>query len=180
MEIFGQFFVFAKKVILKFLMYCIRPLFKKCGKNVVFTPTDRFSFSSISLGNDVFIGPGAHFSSITSITIGNKVLIGPNVTIIGGDHNTAIVGEYMFDVENKLPENDLPIIIQDDVWIGVGAIILKGVTIGTGSIIAAGAIVTKNVSSYSIFGGVPAKFIKKRFSENILKVHIRRLLKNIN
>lgn len=54
------------------------------------------------------------------------------------------------------------IVIEDDVWIGYNAIILGGVTIGTGAVIAAGAVVTENVEPYSIVGGVPAKLIKKR------------------
>jgi acetyltransferase-like isoleucine patch superfamily enzyme len=55
-----------------------------------------------------------------------------------------------------------PIIVCDDVWVGYGVSILKGVTIGTGAIIAAGSVVTKNVPPYSIVGGVPAKIIKMR------------------
>lgn len=81
----------------------------------------------------------------------------------------------MFDVKEKKPENDLKVIIEDDVWLGTGAIILKGVTIGRGSVIAAGALVTKDVPPYSIVGGLPAKVIKMRFSEQELKEHKRLL-----
>ena len=95
---------------------------------------------------------------------------------MGGNHNTTTIGKYMFDVEEKLPENDLPVIIEDDVWIGTGVIILKGVTIGTGSIVAAGAVVTKNVESYTIVAGIPAKIVKRRFESDILQKHIE--LKN--
>jgi acetyltransferase-like isoleucine patch superfamily enzyme len=63
----------------------------------------------------------------------------------------------------KLPENDLDVVIEDDVWIGTRAIILHGVTIGRGAIIGAGAVVTKNVPPYAIVGGVPAKIIKFRW-----------------
>ena len=171
MKILGRLVIFIRKGGKKILMYIIRPLFKGYGKNVTFNPSDNFSYSTISLGNDVYIGPGANFSSITSITIGNKVMIAPNVIIRGGDHNTQEIGSYMFDVKIKLPENDLPINIEDDVWIGSGAIILKGVTIGTGSIVAAGAVVKKDVPPYTIVGGVPAKILKYRFSENDLIEH---------
>ena len=105
-------------------------------------------------------------------------MFGPNVTIMGGDHNISQVGQYMFDVKEKLPENDLPVIIEDDVWLGTGCIILKGVTLGQGSVVAAGALVIKDVPPYSIVGGVPAKVIKMRFSEEEIEIHKREINKN--
>jgi len=145
-----------------------------CGENVRFSPlrTDLF-YSTLYIGNDVYIGPGALFlSSESYIKIGNKVLFGPNVTIIGGNHSSHIVGKYMFDykLSEKLPSDDAPVIIEDDVWVGTGAIILKGVTIGRGSIVAAGAVIAKSVPPYAIIGGVPAKILKFRWKpEEILK-----------
>lgn len=106
------------------------------------------------------------------------IIFDSNVTIMGGDHNTNQIGKYMFDVEEKRPEDDLPVEICDDVWIGTGVIILKGVKIGTGSIIAAGSVVNKNIPDYSICGGVPARIIKERFSSEQLKIHSN-LLKEI-
>jgi len=173
MKFLGLSIIFIKKIVSRILLHILKPLFSKCGKNVLFFPNDHFSYKTISIGNDVFIGPGAHFSSIKSITIGNKVLFGPNVTIIGGDHNTSKIGQFMFDVDEKLPENDLPILIKDDVWIGAGAIILKGVTIEEGSIVAAGSLVNKHVPPYSVVGGVPAKVLKERFPEELLDMHIK-------
>jgi acetyltransferase-like isoleucine patch superfamily enzyme len=172
MRIIGLFIFYIERIFSKIWMYLKRPLFKSYGRNVVFFPGDIFSYGTIQLGDDVFIGRGAHFSSICEIIIGNKVMFGPNVTIIGGDHNTTQIGEFMYDVNEKLPENDLPVIIEDDVWVGTGAIILKGVRVGKGSIIAAGAIVTKNVEPYSITGGVPAKKLRARFLEEDLEKHL--------
>ena len=96
---------------------------------------------------------------------------------ITGNHRIDLVGEYMINVTNemKLPENDQDIIIEDDVWIGARAIILKGVKIGEGSIIAAGAVVTKNIPPYSIYYGINK--IKKRFTEEQIKLH-KEILKN--
>jgi acetyltransferase-like isoleucine patch superfamily enzyme len=154
-------------------MYLLRPLFYSHGKNFIFDPKGSdFSYSTISVGNDVYIGPGANFISTEStITIGNKVMFGPNVTIIGGDHNASQIGKFMRDVREKRPEDDLPVVIEDDVWVSTGVIILKGVTIGRGSIVAAGAVVAKSIPPYSIAGGVPAKVIKWRFSEEEVISH---------
>jgi len=86
---------------------------------------------------------------------------------------TTIVGKYMFDYteSDKLPEDDQPIVISDDVWIGAGAIILSGVNIGRGAIVAAGSVVNKNVPPYAIVGGIPAKVIKYRWDEKTIELH---------
>jgi acetyltransferase-like isoleucine patch superfamily enzyme len=152
-----------------------RRRFALIGEDVKFDAiSSSFSYSSIIIGSHVYIGPGAFFSaSESSITIGNKVLFGPKVTIMGGDHNISPIGQYMYDVKHKEPNDDLPVVIQDDVWVGTGAIILKGVTIGMGAVVAAGAVVTKDVPPYSIVGGVPAKVISMRFSESEIIEHKR-------
>ena len=105
-------------------------------------------YTRIGLRNTI-IGP---------VTIGNHVNLAQNVTVTGPNHN------YQ-DAEKMIDEQGVstqPVVIEDDVWIGYNAIILGGVTIGTGAVIAAGAVVTENVEPYSIVGGVPAKLIKKR------------------
>ena len=149
----------------------LKPLFKSCGKDVSFDPADTFSYSNISIGDHVYIGSGAVFTSIKDIVIGNKVMFGPRVTIIGGDHNTGELGQYMYDVKNKLPENDQPVIIDDDVWGGCNVTILKGVHIHTGAIVAAGALVTRTVPEYAIAAGVPAKVVKMRWAPEDLAKH---------
>ncbi len=171
MKLFGQMYCLMGKCYWRAMMYVLRPLFYSHGKNFVFDlKGSGFSYSSISVGNDVYIGSGALFISTKSITIGNKVMFGPRVTIMGGDHNTSKIGKYMRDVHEKRPEDDLPVVIEDDVWVGTGVIILKGVTIGRGSLVAAGAVVTKSIPPYAIAAGVPAKKIKWRFSvTDILK-----------
>jgi serine acetyltransferase len=77
----------------------------------------------------------------------------------------------MYDVLEKKPGDDLPVVIEDDVWIGTGVIILKGVRIGRGSIIAAGALVKKDVPPYSIVGGVPARRLKVRWNSDQIQRH---------
>ncbi|MPM42496.1 2,3,4,5-tetrahydropyridine-2,6-dicarboxylate N-acetyltransferase [bioreactor metagenome] len=110
-----------------------------------------------------------------AVLIGDHVMFGPNVTVITGSHRTDIVGRYMSTIGNdeKLPDNDSPIVFEGDNWVATGATILKGVTIGYGSIVAAGAIVTNDVPPFCVVGGVPAKIIKMRFREDVLKEHVR-------
>ncbi|MHC4118281.1 MAG: acyltransferase [Planctomycetota bacterium] len=141
----------------------MRPLFAGCGRNVKFNPFDEFYHKTIKIGDDVYIGAGACFVVTEGLTIGNKVMFGPHVTIMGGDHNTSVLGSYMFDVDTKRPDDDLPVTIEDDVWVGARAVILKGVTIRRGSVVGAGAVVTRDTPPYSVVAGVPAKVIGYRW-----------------
>lgn len=96
-----------------------------------------------------------------SITIGNYVHTGVNVMFMAFNH-----GFYTTEIPTKEQDYmDAPIVVEDDVWIGAGSIILAGVTIGKGAIIGAGAVVNKDVPPYAIVGGVPAKVIKYRNQE---------------
>jgi acetyltransferase-like isoleucine patch superfamily enzyme len=143
--------------------------FAKCGKNVSVGHKCDFILSNIYCGDNVTIGDRASFiASIANIYIGNYVMFGPNVTIRGGNHRTDIKGKYMIQIkaDEKLPENDEDVIIEDDVWVGCNVTILKGVVIGRGSVVAAGALVNKSCLPYSIIGGVPAKMLKTRW-ENL-------------
>jgi acetyltransferase-like isoleucine patch superfamily enzyme len=152
-----------------------------CGRNVSFTPDCVFnSPETIFIGNDVYIGYGAYFSAVNAhIRIEDKVMFGPQVALICGNHNTSVIGEYMFDVKVKKGEDDRPIIVEKDVWIGFRAIILKGVTVHRGSIVAAGSIVTKDVPPYAIVCGVPAKVIRFRWDEETIVEHEKLLLEKL-
>ena len=128
----------------------------------------------MSIGDYTSIPKGSVFyCTEASFTIGKKVIFGPHPTIITGDHRIEVVGKYIMDSNEKLPANNAPVIIEDDVWIGANVTILKGVTIGRGSVVAAGAVVTKSCPPYSIIGGVPAKVLKMRFSAEAIKIHER-------
>lgn len=172
MKWIGRILIMLRNIKNRVFRNLYRPLFAQCGKNVRFYASDLFSFSTIYIKDDVYIGKGAKFSARhAQIHIGNKVMFGPNVTIRGGNHNTTVLGKFMADVEIKREADDQNVIIEDDIWVGTGAIILKGVTIRRGSIVAAGAVVTKSFPPYSVIGGVPAKLIKKRFSLSQIVEH---------
>ena len=155
----------------------MRPLFAACGRNAVFFPaSSHFSYKHVSLGNNVYIGPGAFMlAHLSCIRIGSNTAIGPHVTIIGGDHRFDQVGRTVngFPPPDKLPENDLDVEIGDDVWIGCNVTILKGVTVARGTVVAAGAVVTKSYPPYSILGGVPARVIGRRFTDEQIARHER-------
>lgn len=164
--------IFYRKVKRQVLMGLLESRFRSTGSGFVYDPYGVYSYSTISVGSDVFIGAGAFMSASESfIKIGNKVMFGPNVTLIGGDHNSKVVGTFMYDVKEKGVNDDLPISIEDEAWIGACSTILKGVTVGRGSIVAAGALVTRDVEPYSIVGGVPAKKIGMRFNEEEIIEH---------
>lgn len=169
----GNAIIAIRKIITHCFRLLLKPLFKSSGRNFQFSPWGIYSFSTISVGDDVLIGQGAYFSAKKEIKIGDKVLFGPYVSIIGGDHNIYRIGCYMADVKDKSPEDDMPVIIEDDVWVGAHSIILKGVTIGRGAIVGAGSVVTKDVPPYAIIAGVPARVIKMRWSQEEIEMHER-------
>jgi acetyltransferase-like isoleucine patch superfamily enzyme len=148
-------------------------LFLKAGKNIRFFPFNSdIHYWNVTAGDDVYIGPFACFiCGIAGIEIGSKVIMGPNVTIITGEHPIDLRGRYIYDIKEKLPSEDVRVKIQDDVWLGAGATILKGVEIGRGAVIAAGAVVKKDVPPYAIVGGIPAKVIKYRGTKAELIAH---------
>ena len=153
---------------------------KHCGKGVYLRPmsSDIKGLENLSVGDGTSIPKGSTiYCTEAPLTIGRKVIFGPRPTIITGDHRIDIVGKYIIDVtvNEKLPENDAPVVIEDDVWCGANVTILKGVTIGRGSVVAAGAVVTQSFPPYSIIGGVPAKLIKMRFTEEQIREHERLL-----
>lgn len=158
----------------------LKASFAECGKNVrIAYDCDIKGGQNICVGDGSQIGPHCLFwTTRARICIGKKVLMGPNVTIITGDHRVDVVGKHIIDVgdDEKLPEHDADVIIEDGVWIASNVTILKGVTVGEGSVLAAGAVVTQNVEPYAIYGGVPAKKIKMRFSEEEVFEHKARLL----
>ncbi len=165
----------------KFTAFFVKRCMKSCGKKVYIRPlkSDFKGLWNLSVGNHVSIPRGSTFYCTEApLIIGNNVIFGPNPTIITGDHRIDVIGKFIIDSNDKLPENDLPVILEDDVWCGANVTILKGVSIGRGSVVAAGAVVTKSCPPYSIVGGIPAKVIKQRFTVEEIACHEKILYSN--
>lgn len=120
--------------------------------------------NNIYIGNTKNLSIGKHCEIndhvfIQGATIGNNVMIAANASLLANMHNHKNK-DIPMNLQGKKRGNK--VIIEDDVWIGRSVIVMPGVRIKKGSIIAAGAVVTKDVPAYCVYGGVPAKFIKNR------------------
>lgn len=143
----------------------------------LFFTRDIFSNCSFKIGAYTYGKPTILFEdSGAELVIGKFCSIAHDVTIfLGGNHRADWITTYPFNVLTEFfpesedikghPSTKGAVIIGNDVWIGRSVTILSGVTIGHGAIIAAGSVVTKNIGDYEIWGGNPAKIIRKRFEE---------------
>jgi acetyltransferase-like isoleucine patch superfamily enzyme len=132
----------------------IGPFFRVCPDVKLFSVENGL----IKIGANFFANYNCFIHSKKSIIqIGDNCLLGPDVLIINSNH--AINKDQLIREQTDICS---PIIIGNDVWIGAKSVILPGITIGNGAVIAAGSIVTKDVESYTVVGGIPAKKIKDR------------------
>jgi acetyltransferase-like isoleucine patch superfamily enzyme len=163
----------------RWFMRLLAPLYQHRGKHSVIHRSARMDtppYRLFSLGNysviesfacinnavgDVIIGDhtriGLHNTIIGPVEIGNNVNLAQGITVTALNHNFS-------DTNKRIDEQGVstnPVTIEDDVWVGANAVILPGVTIGEHCVVAAGAIVTKDVPPHSLVAGVPAKVIKK-------------------
>lgn len=111
----------------------------------------------IKLGDEVFIGPNCVLFGAGGITLGAKSMLSPGVVVASHGHRSDLPETPMRD----LPSEFRPVIIEENVWVGSNATILPGVTIGGGSVIGAGAVVTKDIPPRSLALGVPAQLIRQ-------------------
>ena len=148
------------------------------GRGTVF-----YAPNQMNIGENVYIGK--YCSLEADIEIGNDVLLGNNVGLIGKyDHDYSYIGKsvkdspWIGDKDYHFKGKKLKIVIENDVWIGYGSIIVSGVHIGRGAIVAAGSVVLKDVEPFSIGAGNPAREISKRFTDAQIIEHERKYYKN--
>lgn len=121
---------------------------------------------TLKMGAFGYVGPGAEIPK--NVVIGNYTMIGRDMLILGSDHVFDIPGTAIIFSGRPISK---PCIIGDDVWIGARCILMRGIEVGRGSVIASGSVVTRNVPAYSIVGGVPARHIRFRFDTQDAEVH---------
>lgn len=153
-------------------MWLLMPLFSCHGTRFIFDPDGTYTFGNISVGDDVSLGVRpVLLAALSKIEIGSHVMFGPEVVVVGGGHNSTVVGRTMKSVEEKTGNEDLGVVIEDDVWVGARAVILRGVRVGRGAIVAAGAVVTKSVPPYAIVAGNPARVLRFRWDAETILMH---------
>ncbi|NET00727.1 MAG: acyltransferase [Sphaerospermopsis sp. SIO1G1] len=120
----------------------------------------------IHIGEDTFIAPNVCIAGPGDIRIGKHCMIASHSGIYANNHNFADLSRPIKDQGTTCKG----IVIEDDCWLGHGVTVLDGVTIGTGSVIGAGAVVNKNIPPYSIAVGIPAKVVKSRNNQELMKI----------
>ena len=152
------------------------------GHRIVRYPYNIQGVNNIQSEDHISIGVGSTiFTTRANLIIQQHFVSGPGLTIITGDH-MPVIGRFLDTITDEDKDRidinhafDQDVNIEEDVWCGANVTILKGVTIGRGSIIAAGAVVTRDIPRYSIAGGAPAKVIKRRLTDNEIAQHESKL-----
>lgn len=181
--------LFQVEIMRRLRSYWLHPIFAKCHNSVIFgkigrvhggkcmTIAEKTKFGDfcyltawpeyvmnspfLDIGSCCNFGGFNHISCTNKIEIGNNVLTGRWVTIVDNNHGDTSKEMLQRHPSERLIVSKGPIVIEDDVWIGDKATILAGVRIGKGAVIAANAVVTKNVPAYSVVAGNPARIIRK-------------------
>lgn len=147
----------------KIPFYCVRSFFLNLifdfdisKKAAMHRCIEFVDLGGLYIGDESTINRRVHIDTRGKVSIGNNVSISPDVRIITASHDVDASG---FDLVVR------PVYINDYVWVGTGAIILPGVCLGEGCVVAAGSVVTKSVPKYTVVGGNPAVFIRKRSND---------------
>lgn len=168
--------VFGIDIIRKVEFAIFRVKWAKSNTHNLTKPAKCFPIHLVSVGEYSYglIDVYPYYADGEGLTVGKYCSIAKGVKfILGGNHN--IKSLMTFPVRNKFVDSHMidsytkgRIVLEDDVWIGVGVRVLSGVRLGQGCVVAAGSVVTKSFPPFSVIGGNPAKIIKMRFSEDVI------------
>jgi acetyltransferase-like isoleucine patch superfamily enzyme len=137
----------------------LRILGAKIGKRLVLYPGVWIAPGrNLVIGDDVDLALDVLITTSGGVEIGDRTLVGYRTQIISGNHQIPINQERIFDSGHDFGK----VVIQSDCWIGANCLIMPGVTVGEGAVVAGGSVVTKDVDKFTIVAGIPAKLIKKR------------------
>lgn len=150
-----------------FLLLTFKHRLRDCGRGTYIGPRVIVRPNTTRIGGYTFVGPQC-WLAVDDLEIGNFVMLAGKVAVVGGDHRFDIVGTPSIWAGRDVAR---PVRIEDDAWIGHAAILLHGVRVGEGAVIAAGALVTKDVPAYSIVAGVPARVLRMRFEPEQIERH---------
>lgn len=153
-----------------------KELFGKTGEHIYVNPPLHVDYGRhVEIGENFYANMDCIFLDVNKIKIGDNVMVGPRVSFFTAGHPT--------DAEIRITDLEfgLPITVGNNVWIGGNSVLLPGITVGNNSIIAAGAVVTKDVPDHTIVGGNPAKVIRKvnqadkeKWQKQMKKYHLRK------
>ena len=151
---FGSFFQ-------RFRFFLASRLLNTCGRSVRVNPGAYFgSGQRVRVGNNTNLSEGMYV--IGDLSLGDDVMLGPQVVFISYNHE---VSDLTMPMRAQGATDSRPIVVGNDVWIGMRAMIMPGVHVGDHAIVAAGSVVTKDVPAWGVVGGNPAKLIKYRKEE---------------
>ena len=167
-------------IIGRFKLYKKKRFWRKINShNKTFMGND-FNHELVEVGNESYgLLNIISYSNSNKLYIGHYCSIAPDVTfILNGEHHVDTISTFPFknhisNIECQEAFSNGDIVICDDVWLGYRSTIMSGVTLGQGSVVAAGAVVTKDVPPYSIVAGIPARVIKKRFDDNVIRMLLK-------
>lgn len=148
-----------------------RERFAHIGRGFIFDPAmSVFSSGDIKVGDYVFIGKGAYIAG--DVSIGNRVMFGANPTVLAGDHIFAVRGKSPRFIKPYPGQNNRPVVIEDEVWVGANVTILSGVTVGMGAVVGAGSVVIHSVPPFTVAVGNPCRPVRRIFDDETLFRHL--------
>jgi acetyltransferase-like isoleucine patch superfamily enzyme len=145
------------RAVMRLRGFLARPCFRRCGANLQLGRGVEIAYpTSVDLGNDVFIARGAWILAYGGLTLADQAMLGPYTVITTSNHSKTD-GSWRFGTPTAQP-----VVLERGVWTGAHAVITPGVTVGQGTAVGAGAVVTRDLPPHIVAGGIPARELGKK------------------